>query len=93
MSAEARPDRNPVGRDRLHRLRRPRHHPPLEGFHHRSRQVQNQSLLLNHLMIEVHTQLTYLIVQVHIRRHKIFLKLEVIRTSKGPFNVVLLFLI
>ena len=48
MSAEARPDRDPVGRDRLHRLRRARHHPTLEGFHHRSRQVQNQSLLLNH---------------------------------------------
>ena len=45
MSPEARPDRDPVGRDWLHRLRRPRHHPPLEGFHHRSRQVQNHSLL------------------------------------------------
>jgi hypothetical protein len=45
VSAEARPDRDPVGRDRLHRLRRPRHYPPLEGFHDRSRQVQNHSLL------------------------------------------------
>ena len=46
MSAQAGPHRDSVGGHRVYRLRRHGHHPPLEGLHNHSRQVngKNKSL-------------------------------------------------
>ena len=54
VSAEAGPNRDLVGRHRLHRLRRTRHHSPLEGIHYHPRQVKqisDQNIILKNFAI------------------------------------------